>query len=225
MPRHPPCALHSLSHKHSTKTTKIQTNNQPPVYGHHTDGLTNATPGPAFKTTRQHPPTPTPNTGQTKMHMLSRRCSRPLSSSQVPHPPEPPATNAANRSLRAKKQQPPTQLMPQDSTVCQPRPPPPPLQVPHPPTHTASCAPRQVVLRRDGHEGQSIIDDSTSEHHQCQPHSPPPNRGRATERPGGCAGYVLLRKEVIQPHLPVRLPCYDFVPIASPTFDGSSHKG
>ena len=39
------------------------------------------------------------------------------------------------------------------------------------------------------------------------------------------AGCVLLRKEVIQPHLPVRLPCYDFVPIASPTFDGSLHKG
>ena len=35
----------------------------------------------------------------------------------------------------------------------------------------------------------------------------------------------LLRKEVIQPHLPVRLPCYDFVPIANPTFDGSLHKG
>lgn len=35
----------------------------------------------------------------------------------------------------------------------------------------------------------------------------------------------LLRKEVIQPHLPVRLPCYDFVPIASPTFDHSpQHK-
>lgn len=34
-------------------------------------------------------------------------------------------------------------------------------------------------------------------------------------------GYMLLRKEVIQPHLPVRLPCYDFVPIASPTFDSS----
>jgi hypothetical protein len=32
---------------------------------------------------------------------------------------------------------------------------------------------------------------------------------------------MLLRKEVIQPHLPVRLPCYDFVPIASPTFDSS----
>jgi hypothetical protein len=25
------------------------------------------------------------------------------------------------------------------------------------------------------------------------------------------------RKEVIQPHLPVRLPCYDFVPVAKPT--------
>src|SRR5690554_5017728 len=35
---------------------------------------------------------------------------------------------------------------------------------------------------------------------------------------------VLLRKEVIQPHLPVRLPCYDLVPIASPTFDNSLPK-
>ena len=34
----------------------------------------------------------------------------------------------------------------------------------------------------------------------------------------------LPRKEVIQPHLPVRLPCYDFVPIANPTFDHSPHK-
>ncbi len=31
----------------------------------------------------------------------------------------------------------------------------------------------------------------------------------------------LLRKEVIHPHLPVRVPCYDFVPIADPTFDSS----
>jgi hypothetical protein len=35
----------------------------------------------------------------------------------------------------------------------------------------------------------------------------------------------LLRKEVIQPHLPVRLPCYDFTPIANPTFDSSLPKG
>ena len=30
---------------------------------------------------------------------------------------------------------------------------------------------------------------------------------------------LLPRKEVIQPQLPLRLPCYDFVPITSPTFD------
>ena len=29
-----------------------------------------------------------------------------------------------------------------------------------------------------------------------------------------------LRKEVIQPHLPIRLPCYDFTPIICPTFGG-----
>ena len=29
----------------------------------------------------------------------------------------------------------------------------------------------------------------------------------------------LHRKEVIQPHLPIRLPCYDFTPVANPTFD------
>ena len=29
---------------------------------------------------------------------------------------------------------------------------------------------------------------------------------------------VLLRKEVIQPHLPIRLPCYDFTLITNPTF-------
>ena len=32
---------------------------------------------------------------------------------------------------------------------------------------------------------------------------------------------VLPRKEVIQPHLPVRLPCYDFVPIAGSALDTS----
>lgn len=26
------------------------------------------------------------------------------------------------------------------------------------------------------------------------------------------------RKEVIQPHFPVRLPCYDFTPLTEPTF-------
>ena len=29
-----------------------------------------------------------------------------------------------------------------------------------------------------------------------------------------------LRKEVIQPHLPIRLPCYDFTPVIDLTFGG-----
>ena len=40
-------------------------------------------------------------------------------------------------------------------------------------------------------------------------------------RPMAGGEVVLLRKEVIQPHLPVRLPCYDFTPITDPTFDSS----
>ena len=46
----------------------------------------------------------------------------------------------------------------------------------------------------------------------------------------GCYAVVLIhktinlsasiRKEVIQPHLPIRLPCYDFVPLTPHTLDG-----
>src|SRR5690606_14789389 len=33
--------------------------------------------------------------------------------------------------------------------------------------------------------------------------------------------FFFLRKEVIHPHVPVGIPCYDFTPIICPTFDGS----
>ena len=36
---------------------------------------------------------------------------------------------------------------------------------------------------------------------------------------------VILRKEVIQPHLPIRLPCYDFTPVIDPTLGGWLLKG
>ena len=35
---------------------------------------------------------------------------------------------------------------------------------------------------------------------------------------GFTKNHALLRKEVIQPHLPIRLPCYDLTPIINPTF-------
>src|ERR687889_604081 len=61
---------------------------------------------------------------------------------------------------------------------------------------------------------------------QCLRHRAPHEHirpARAPHTPTGAS--MLLRKEVIQPHLPVRLPCYDFVPIASPTFDDSLPQG
>jgi hypothetical protein len=61
-------------------------------------------------------------------------------------------------------------------------------------------------------------------------HSPmPPRKHRSLRRTDRSTWVIgspanrsasLPRKEVIQPHLPVRLPCYDFVPITNPTFDG-----
>jgi hypothetical protein len=96
--------------------------------------------------------------------------------------------------------------MSQDPTVCQDRAGSPGLRF-----HSSD---KLVVLRDRSSRAGSFIDDSTSEqHHPAWPNA------RTVH------GHVLLRKEVIQPHLPVRLPCYDFVPIASPTFDGSLHKG
>ena len=73
---------------------------------------------------------------------------------------------------------------------------------------------------------------------KTHPHPPPTIRAvntcrhkkttnTPTKRPTCCIvphKTGLPRKEVIQPHLPVRLPCYDFVPIANPTFDHSPRK-
>ena len=42
---------------------------------------------------------------------------------------------------------------------------------------------------------------------------------RTSSHRSNCSG--IPRKEVIQPQLPLRLPCYDFTPIIDPTFDGS----
>ena len=43
---------------------------------------------------------------------------------------------------------------------------------------------------------------------------------RPKGHPSSWLGVCLPRKEVIQPHLPIRLPCYDFTPIIDFTLDG-----
>src|SRR5215210_6549437 len=50
-------------------------------------------------------------------------------------------------------------------------------------------------------------------------------RGMRRPPPRPLQSWSFPRKEVIQPHLPVRLPCYDFTPVTGPTFDGSLPKG
>jgi hypothetical protein len=52
------------------------------------------------------------------------------------------------------------------------------------------------------------------------------NERPSTSRPPtGVSAPEFPRKEVIQPQLPLRLPCYDFTPIINPTFDGSLPQG
>ena len=113
-----------------------------------------------------------------------------------------------------------------------------PQRWPHPDPTNGARRPRACCLRTQQCVWQIILDrrfptpiSCSSRLHQNRTHyrqrsihesSRTPNshgRGRGRNH------VVLLRKEVIQPHLPVRLPCYDFVPIADPTFDGSLPRG
>ena len=57
-----------------------------------------------------------------------------------------------------------------------------------------------------------------------------PGNGDRTGHPGRHVNLAfrklsLPRKEVIQPHVPVRLPCYDFTPLTLHTFDASPPRG
>ena len=62
----------------------------------------------------------------------------------------------------------------------------------------------------------------------CQgagPHGPCEGRALGAGCWDGGLIRCLPRKEVIQPHLPVRLPCYDFTPLTPRTFDASAPRG
>ena len=132
--------------------------------------------------------------------------SRPLSSSHTTHPhhTQPPHTVTITCS-RAR-----------NNNMCHPRHPTmhqrtPTLCVSHTPPTTRYRYPMIMMPHTNNRVPKQAI------HPQKQTisaHQPPAGPLRQQK-------VKLLRKEVIQPHLPVRLPCYDFVPIANPTFDGS----
>ena len=166
-----------------------------------------------FSTNDQPPPPPphqTPdNPWQSQQEPGGMRCRRPWR--RNPHP------------TREPPQRPPQGTGPflQDPTACL-RPPPDPDPVPRPPHREPYWGPARS--RRP----------NWSAFHPRAPSRRPAPTPQRSERlvlawlctdQNELAGELLLRKEVIQPHLPVRLPCYDFVPIADPAFDGSLHKG
>src|SRR4051794_22817886 len=64
-----------------------------------------------------------------------------------------------------------------------------------------------------------------STYFQARPITGRPEGHRRAGRPTGVRAPGFPRKEVIQPQLPLRLPCYDFTPIIDPTFDGSLPQG
>ncbi len=176
-------------------------------------------------TPTQHSPTTQTQNVQTASHpgghtvvdgSTLQRCSRPLSRSQTTTPHHPPhphtrdddsaaGTQPANTLTQAS---PIRAIVPKNQLTLMPQNP---NSVPPPNTRPTTSPPqgKDTTRPRTPYGRGKTDDDSTSEHHQdAQTHSVR-------------TGRVLLRKEVIQPHLPVRLPCYDFVPIASPTFDHS----
>ena len=133
------------------------------------------------------------------------RCSQPLSTNQTPHTPPP----------KTGRQQ------PTPTSGAQPLPVPP---------HTGRRSSGLVVSKPNSVFSDSFTDKNPAPAKRLLCTQPATHYRRRRSSPNhrfphGCGGggtiLVLLRKEVIQPHLPVRLPCYDFVPITDPTFGSS----
>ena len=133
-------------------------------------------------------------------HLFTTRCSHPLCNTQRTTTPQPPPTTTTPTTQGVRRSGPGAEETPNGVPSG-------PNSVPnHEPAHVPPSA---TTTRTRAVAASSKKGGPTPTLEAGQPH-----------QHGG-----LLRKEVIQPHLPVRLPCYDFVPIASPTFDDSLPQG
>ena len=131
-----------------------------------------------------------------------------------PHVPQLPTPSQPRSSRKPRHQGHRASSIPQDPTA----------RLGHHPTTTSVPAENPTPRRRRA----AVLDTKATRSRptsQCSTLEPHPESERLKPgfwlHPPKTAQQMLLRKEVIQPHLPVRLPCYDFVPIADPTFDSS----
>ena len=159
---------------------------------------------------------------QTPKHK-KERYSRPLYSSHTTQPPHKPSGNDRRRLATRG----PTRT---HNNLCCPR---------HPTVHqciTSSVTRRACITHPTPHSRHPPLSSqphdhrrSCTNHHTMRVHPAKHISWQSLTRrhqphknkPTTVSPQKLLRKEVIQPPLPVRLPCYDFVPIADPTFDSS----
>ena len=207
-PHHP----HHRTHPHTTQTTQGQDQRHGKAPARNQSG------GAQHATKEQH--TPTDNHGKS-MHNTTNKTNK-TNKQPTPHRPtrHTPVQRAHTGSAQAHGSQPPDarvhypdlKQQPQTPRARTPQRTPRRSQVPKPQTTPAGPAhaaptPRARFLRTP--TACLPMFHILRHHHRCTL---------------GTSRCVLLRKEVIQPHLPVRLPCYDFVPIASPTFDHSLRR-
>ena len=155
---------------------------------------------------------------------LTVRCSRPLYSSQPthPHPPTTPNKSGApdgSGNQGALPQNPDSMPPPHHARAPTTSRPPQPQQ-PQQPT-TAGVSPMPAPDKPTTPHTSARRSAAQPFRKGRPPAGPDPSTVRARSTARKPPPQSILRKEVIQPHLPVRLPCYDFVPITSPTFDRS----
>jgi hypothetical protein len=142
-----------------------------------------------------------------------------------PHTPAPPTHK--NRKHQNKKGRGPVSSEPQQRARPRPSPNhplPAPNQPPHKPKEGGTASRTHKQPRPNPNRIASApqpTEQPTHRHTPARQATPPPQTPPQKGATRKWRDHMLLRKEVIQPHLPVRLPCYDFVLIAGPTFDHS----
>ena len=136
--------------------------------------------------------------------ITSSHCSRPLSSSQTTTRPDR-TRPAAHRPTASRQGHPENRTHPKRMRVA--------VREPKSISAPLPAGPKDPRSQRS----------LPHQHAHARPETIP--GAWATRRTTNHRPEKLRRKEVIQPHLPVRLPCYDLVPITSLTLDGSIHKG